>query len=168
MLTVALKNAGMDDRDETTKTRKISFHIFRAFFLSQLKLVISPEIPEMLAGHEGYLSANYRNYPQKQALEEYLKGVKMVTFEMPQDVREIQNKIEKELGENNQLVRNLVIENQQLKTEIAEVKKENQQIKNAIEEFREKYLKVDLDSIKKELISYIEIEMKSTAGVKKR
>ena len=119
MFNLALKNAGLDDRDEDTNTRKISFHIFRAFFLSQLKLVITPEIPEMLAGHEGYLSANYRNYPKKQALEEYLKAVKMVTFEMPQDVREMQSKFEKELAENTQLVKSIVIENQQLKTKVA-------------------------------------------------
>jgi integrase len=132
MFNLALKNAGLDDRDENTNTRKITFHIFRAFFLSQLKLVISPEIPEMLAGHEGYLSANYRNYPKKQALEEYLRAVKMVTFDMPQDVREIQNKFEKELAENTQLVKSIVIENQQLKQTIEglllEKNKQQQQI----------------------------------------
>jgi integrase len=115
MFNLALKHAGMDERDDNTNTRKISFHIFRAFFLSQLKLVISPEIPEMLAGHEGYLTQNYRSYPQKQALEEYLKAVKVVTFEMPQDVRELQTKFEKELSENTQLVKNIIVENQQLK-----------------------------------------------------
>ncbi len=118
MFNLALKNAGLDGRDENINTRKISFHIFRAYFLSQMKLVINPEIPEMLAGHEGYLTQNYRNYPQKQALEEYLKAVKMVTFEMPQDVREMQIKFEKELAENTQLVKNLVIENQQLKQQV--------------------------------------------------
>jgi len=132
MLNLALKNAGLDDRDENTNTRKITFHIFRAFFLSQLKLVINPEIPEMLAGHEGSLSANYRNYPKKKALEEYLKAVKMVTFDMPQDVREIQNKFEKELAENTQLVKSIVIENQQLKQTIegllVEKNKQQQQI----------------------------------------
>jgi len=132
MLNLALKNAGLDDRDENTNTRKITFHIFRAFFLSQLKLVINPEIPEMLAGHEGSLSANYRNYPKKKALEEYLKAVKMVTFDMPQDVREIQNKFEKELAENTQLVKSIVIENQQLKQTIEglliEKNKQQQQI----------------------------------------
>jgi integrase len=173
MFTVALKNAGMDDRDENTNTRKISFHIFRAFFLSQLKLVISPEIPEMLAGHEGYLSANYRNYPQKQALEEYLKGVKMVTFEMPQDVREMQNKFEKELTENTQLVRNIVIENQQMKTDMAGLIKENQQLKNAMEEIREKFGKIDAERIKSDLISYFNLSKdtpkeKKSGGVKKK
>jgi len=132
MLNLALKNAGLDDRDENTNTRKITFHIFRAFFLSQLKLVINPEIPKMLAGHEGSLSANYRNYPKKKALEEYLKAVKMVTFDMPQDVREIQNKFEKELAENTQLVKSIVIENQQLKQTIEglliEKNKQQQQI----------------------------------------
>ncbi|WP_292424279.1 tyrosine-type recombinase/integrase [Methanoregula sp.] len=118
MFNLALKNAGLDGRNENINTRKISFHIFRVYFLSQMKLVISPEIPEMLAGHEGYLTQNYRNYPQKQALEEYLKAVKMVTFEMPQDVREMQTKFEKELAENTQLVKNLVIENQQLKQQV--------------------------------------------------
>ena len=118
MFKLALKNAGLDGRDENINTRKIYFHIFRAYFLSQMKLVINPEIPDMLAGHEGYLTQNYRNYPQKQALEEYLKAVKMVTFEMPQDVREMQIKFEKELAENTQLVKNLVIENQQLKQQV--------------------------------------------------
>jgi site-specific recombinase XerC len=124
MFNLALKNAGLDERDENSNTRKISFHIFRAFFLSQMKLMISPEIPEMLAGHEGYLTQNYRNYPKQQALEEYLKGVKMVTFEMPQDVREMQTKFEKELAENTQLVKSIVIENQQLKQQISKRDKE--------------------------------------------
>jgi len=148
MFNLALKNAGLDGRDENSNTRKISFHIFRAFFLSQMKLVISPEIPEMLAGHEGYLTQNYRNYPQKQALEEYLKAVNMVTFELPQDVREMQTKFEKELNENTQLVKNLVIENQQLKRQIEKRDTEFEQkisdienkIENRIEsEFRELY-----------------------------
>jgi len=121
MFNLALKNAGLDERDENSNTRKISFHIFRAFFLSQLKLVISPEIPEMLAGHEGYLSQNYRNYPKKQALDEYLKGVKMVTFEMPQDVREMQTKFEKELTENTQLVKSIIMENVELKQQTKEL-----------------------------------------------
>jgi len=137
MFNLALKNAGLDERDAESNTRKISFHIFRAFFLSQMKLVISPEIPEMLAGHEGYLTQNYRNYPQKQALEEYLKAVKMVTFEMPQDVREMQTKFEKELAENTQLVKSIVIENQQLKQEVSGIKGENQQLKQQIFEIQE-------------------------------
>lgn len=132
MFNLALKNAGLDVRDENNNTRKISFHIFRAFFLSQLKLVISPEIPEMLAGHEGYLTQNYRNYPKKQALEEYLKAVKVVTFEMPQDVREIQTRYNKELAENIQLVKNIVTENQQLKQVVFEIKGENQQLRQQI------------------------------------
>jgi integrase len=129
MFNLALKNAGLDERDENTNTRKISFHIFRAFFLSQMKLVISPEIPEMLAGHEGYLTQNYRNYPKQQALEEYLKAVKMVTFEMPQDVREIQTRFEKDLSETNQLVKSIVIENQQLKQELFEIREEQKHMR---------------------------------------
>ncbi|HAX97817.1 MAG TPA: hypothetical protein DCY12_02720 [Candidatus Atribacteria bacterium] len=129
MFNLALKNAGLDERDENTNTRKISFHIFRAFFLSQMKLVISPEIPEMLAGHEGYLTQNYRNYPKKQALDEYLKAVKMVTFEMPQDVKEMQTRFEKDLSETNQLVKSIVIENQQLKQELFEIKEEQKRLR---------------------------------------
>jgi integrase len=137
MFNLALKNAGLDGRDENTNTRKISFHIFRAFFLSQLKLVISPEIPEMLAGHEGYLTQHYRNYPLKQALEEYLKAVKMVTFEMPQDVREMQTKFEKDLIETNQIVKSIVIENQQLKQQISANRDE---FKREIEEIQRNYM----------------------------
>jgi len=147
MFNLALKNAGLDERDVESNTRKISFHIFRAFFLSQLKLVISPEIPEMLAGHEGYLTQNYRNYPQKQALEEYLKAVKMVTFEMPQDVREMQTKFEKDLTETNQIVKSIVIENQQLKQEIIKIKEEQERTRMT-SEFLKMLMKDDKEAQK--------------------
>ena len=110
-----------------------------------MKLVISPEIPEMLAGHEGYLTQNYRNYPQKQALEEYLKAVNMVTFELPQDVREMQTKFEKELAENIQLVKGIVIENQQLKQEVNGVKGENQQLKEEMAKMKEEHEQMKKD-----------------------
>jgi len=83
----------------------------------------------MLAGHEGYLTQNYRNYPKKQALDEYLKAVKMVTFEMPQDVKEMQTRFEKDLSETNQLVKSIVIENQQLKQELFEIKEEQKRLR---------------------------------------
>jgi integrase len=122
MFNLALKNAGLDGRDENTNTRKISFHIFRAFFLSQLKLVISPEIPEMLAGHEGYLSQNYRNYPQKQALEEYLKAVKMVTIQTPKELQEIESEFKAKIQTHEGILTNIVKENIELKKEIENLK----------------------------------------------
>lgn len=128
MFNLALTRAELDERDEATNTRKITFHIFRAFFISQLKLVISPAIPEFLAGHEGYLDKNYRNYPQKQVLAEYLKGVKMLTFDMPDDVREIQDRTEKTLSEHSEVIARLVLEKHQLRAEIDEIHRQYQEL----------------------------------------
>ncbi len=50
----ALTNAELLSRDKTTNRKQRHYHQLRKFFISQLSLIISKEIAEMLAGHTGY------------------------------------------------------------------------------------------------------------------
>ena len=132
MLNLAVTHAGFNG-----DKKKIHFHLFRKFFMSQMKLVISPEIVEMLAGHDGYLSSSYRRYSKDQVIKEYLRGEHLITIQIPSDIRTVKEEVKKEIEDNSKLVKSLVMENQGLKTEIAEVKNENQQLRHEMEKMRE-------------------------------
>jgi integrase len=113
MLNLAAKNAGLNG-----EKKKIHFHLFRKFFMSQLKLAISSEVVELLAGHEGYLSSSYRRYSKEQVIAEYLKGEHLITIQIPSDIRTIREEVKKEIDDNTKLVRSLVLKNQELEDRV--------------------------------------------------
>jgi len=67
----SLTAAGQLTRDPDTGRLTRSFHGLRKFYLSQSKLVIPAEIPEMLAGHSRYLSDAYRRYSDQELADYY-------------------------------------------------------------------------------------------------
>lgn len=66
----AVEKAGLFSRDKGTNRKQLHYHQFRKFFISQLSLIISKEIAETLAGHNGYLTGSYRRYTKKQLADE--------------------------------------------------------------------------------------------------
>lgn len=111
----ALAAAGLDQRDPVTGRLTRTYHGLRKFFLSQSKLVIPAEIPEVLAGHEGYLTKEYRRYPDEQLEDYYRQAEPQLTVMAPAEVREIQSEFRQRMQAHSEILENLVSENIALK-----------------------------------------------------
>ena len=124
----AIIKAELMSRDRGTNRKQLHYHQLRKFFISQLSLVISKEIPEMLAGHSGYLTGEYRRYTKKQLAEQYLKGERMVTIQGDADVGQLREDLDttvKTLSETrngqektSSALSTVVIENAELKSKL--------------------------------------------------
>ena len=112
----ALIKAELLSRDKTTNRKQLHYHQFRKFFISQLSLIVSKEIAEMLAGHSGYLTGAYRRYTKKQLAEEYLKGQHLLTIQAPKELQEIESEFKAKIQTHEGILTNIVKENIELKT----------------------------------------------------
>jgi integrase len=114
----ALTKADLLSRDKTTNRKQLHYHQFRKFFISQLSLIVSKEIAEMLAGHAGYLTGAYRRYTKKQLAEEYLKGQHLLTIQTPKELQEMETEFKAKLQGHSEMLEHIVRENMQLKDHI--------------------------------------------------
>lgn len=117
----ALVKAGLLSRDKNTNRKQLHFHQFRKFFISQLSLVVSKEIAETLAGHNGYLTGSYRRYTKKQLAEEYLKGQHLLTVQAPKELQEMESEFKAKLRDHGEMLEHIVRENMKLKEQVAEM-----------------------------------------------
>jgi integrase len=124
----ALINAGLLSWDKSTNRKQLHYHQFRKFFISQLSLIVSKEIGEMLAGHAGYLTGAYRRYTKKQLAEEYLKGQHLLTIQAPKELQEIESEFKAKMQSHSEIIENIVRENIQLKQDMAKLKEEHAEI----------------------------------------
>ncbi|MEM3433472.1 MAG: tyrosine-type recombinase/integrase [Candidatus Methanomethyliaceae archaeon] len=99
MWALAVRKAGLEKLDPSTKRRTYHIHMLRKFFISQLKLVIPEEICEALAGHNGYLDDAYRRYTRQQIAEYYKKGEPYLYVSVPKEISEIQTRFNNEVEE---------------------------------------------------------------------
>ena len=137
----SLEKAGILTRDKSTKRKQLHYHQLRKFFISQMSLVVSKEIPETLAGHAGYLTEAYRRYPKKQLAAEYLKAERMVTIQGDADVGKLREDLDttvKTLQETrngqekaSSALSSVVIENQGLKEQLNAMINKIQEMQNA-------------------------------------
>jgi len=97
----ALSAAGELSKDDVTNRNQLRIHGFRKFFLSQMSLVVSKEIPEMLAGHSAYLSGSYRRYDDETVAAEYLKAMHMVSITGSKQVKELENELKERMQEQS-------------------------------------------------------------------
>lgn len=86
-----LKKAGLFQVDKRTGQATISSRTLRRYFVSQLKTAMTPDMVELLTGHEGYLSGSYRRYPKDQVRKEYQNAEYAVMLSSNIDVQEIQD-----------------------------------------------------------------------------
>ena len=100
----ALDASGELTKDDVTGRNQLRIHGFRKFFLSQMSLSISKEIPEFLAGHAGYLSGSYRRYDEETVAAEYLKAQYRVTVTMPKEMKEIETELKQVQQEQSQKI----------------------------------------------------------------
>jgi len=121
MLKNALIKSENYSRDSTTGRAQIHVHMFRKFFISQMSLIVSKEIPEMLSGHSGYLTENYRRFTDEQLATEYLKAEHVLTIEMPSDVREIQSELKTEMSSHAKSISTLYQENTELRQRLGKL-----------------------------------------------
>jgi len=129
----AVEKAGLFSRDKNTNRKQLHYHQFRKFFISQLSLIVSKEIAETLAGHNGYLTDSYRRYTKKQLAEEYKKGEHLLTIQAPKELQEIESEFKAKMQTHSEIIENIVKENIQLKQEISKIKEEQEKIKAASE-----------------------------------
>ena len=125
----ALQKAEILTRDKTTNRKQLHYHQLRKFFISQLSLIISKEIAETLAGHNGYLTGSYRRYTKKQLAEEYLKGEHLLTIQAPKEIQEIESEFRAKMQTHSEIIENIVKENILLKQEISKIKEEQEKIR---------------------------------------
>ncbi|MGA2122464.1 MAG: site-specific integrase [Methanoregula sp.] len=128
----ALMKANLLSRDKTTNRKQLHYHQLRKFFISQLSLIISKEIGEMLAGHAGYLTDAYRRYTKKQLAEEYLKGQHLVTIQTPKELQEIESEFKAKIQTHEGILTNIIKENIELKQQTQELKKYNEEIEKRL------------------------------------
>lgn len=118
----ALVRADLLSRDKTTNRKQLHYHQLRKFFISQLSLLISKEIAEMLAGHEGYLTSAYRRYTKKQLADEYLKAQHLVTIQTPKELLEIESEFKAKIQTHDDILTNIVKENIDLRETIKKLR----------------------------------------------
>lgn len=121
MLKNALVKSENYSKDRTTGRTQIHPHMFRKFFISQMSLIVSKEIPEMLSGHSGYLTDNYRRFTNEQLASEYLKAEHVLTIEIPADVREIQSELKTEMNSHAKSITTLYQENTDLRQRLTKL-----------------------------------------------
>jgi len=146
----ALAASGELTKDDVTGRNQLRIHGFRKFFLSQMSLVISKEIPELLAGHSAYLSGSYRRYDDETVAAEYLKAMHMVSITGSKQVKELENELKEKMQEQatktekhaDTLVM-VINENMNMKHQMQEMQEQNaallkrlEQIEKASEEQR--------------------------------
>lgn len=151
----ALHKAGLNGRDKSTDRERLHPHVLRKFFRTRLGAAgIQIDVVEALMGHKGYLTEVYRKYTVQDLAKFYLKGEPaLLVFTDTQKVVELQKAIEeknlelqKNIKEKNTrlqvLFNSLAIENQNMKSEIFETKKEMHELSLKVKSLIEKLEKI--------------------------
>jgi integrase len=106
----AITNAGLMTKDETTGRSQIHVHMTRKFFISQMSLLVSKEIPETLVGHASNMSEAYRRYPVKQLADEYLKCQHLLTITDEQELKSISTVFDNQMQKHSRVIADSQVE----------------------------------------------------------
>jgi integrase len=74
----AVKKAGFEKFDSSTKRQLVHPHVLRKFFRTRMATVIPLDVVEALMGHEGYLTEVYRRYSIEDLEKFYSQGESVV------------------------------------------------------------------------------------------
>lgn len=139
----ALHKAELNDKDKSTNREKIHPHVLRKNFRTRLATVIPVDVVEALMGHEGYLTEIYRRYSLEDLAKFYLKGEHtLLVFTDTKKVVELHKAIEEKNTQLQVLVNSLASENQNMKNEIFETKKEMRELSLTVKSLIEKLEKL--------------------------
>lgn len=134
----ALIKAGLVNRDQLTGRLDIHPHSFRKFFSSQLRVVVPPDIVEVLMGHRtGGIIGTYRSYSRKDLQGYYEKGMHLLTVTMPKEIREIESEFKEKLAGHSEILEQIVRENIELKRDIENLKISLRDVINLLENINE-------------------------------
>ncbi|MDO8873317.1 MAG: site-specific integrase [Methanoregula sp.] len=163
----ALSASGELTKDDVTGRNQLRIHGFRKFFLSQMSLIVSKEIPEMLAGHSAYLSGSYRRYDDETVGAEYLKAMHMVSITGNKQVKELENELKEKMQEqavktekNTDALVMVLNENMTLKNQMLGFERENAALQarlQTIEETQTTTINIDaiIATMKEEMMTEI-------------
>lgn len=100
-----IKKAGYDERDKTTKRRKMHIQCLRKYFRTNLpSKEVSVDVVDALMGHEGYLTEAYRRYTPEQLASMYKKGMhNLIVMETQSDLSGIHEEMNAVKKENIQM-----------------------------------------------------------------
>jgi integrase len=125
---LALKKAGLDDRDPVTKYRLLRMHGLRKFFRTQLSKVDGAgEMPEGLLGH---IDA-YVRYTQEDYREFYLKAEYILTIFGGADLRE--------LSETKDSIVELKDDQLRISTQMLNLLEDNKSLRDVVEKLEKLY-----------------------------
>lgn len=89
----AIINAELAEKDKDRYRYHV--HTLRKFFRSRLPKSIGVDMTEFLMGHSGYLTKEYRDYPDEELGKEYLKGTdRLLIFETEADTSDIREALQ--------------------------------------------------------------------------
>lgn len=139
------------------------FHQFRKFYLSQLNLIISPEITQyLIGGHSRDISAIYRRYSFKQVFEEYKKGSDAITIGTDPVLKKKykhtiieMDKVKQNQNLNNEQISTLITQIGIMQTKLDMLETKNRMFENVIAGLADGKIKLNPNGM------FIDIETKS-------
>ena len=156
----ALEGCGEFTTDDVTNRNQLRIHGFRKFYISQMSLVISKEIPEFLAGHSGYLTGAYRRYDEETVAAEYLKAMHMVSITGTKQIKELENELKKTITEQSvktekhaDALAEMFMENSNLRKSVTALQEENARLNKTVEGLQSTVERVD--ALQKAMVEFI-------------
>ncbi|MFA6331687.1 MAG: tyrosine-type recombinase/integrase [Methanoregula sp.] len=120
----ALKKAGLFSKDSKTDRNVLSIHRLRAFFRGKVASVIDADFAELMIGHEDEYGDTYRDKPEEELEQLYLKCQDVLTIKnsgrMRHDLEAQSDELQRIKQENDSLRGRLVaVEQRELKRQEA-------------------------------------------------
>ncbi|TFH40439.1 MAG: site-specific integrase [ANME-2 cluster archaeon] len=148
----ALKNTKLFTKDKKTDRTQLRVHGLRKYFRSQLAIGCPVDIVEALMGHEGYLTSEYRNLPEEQLSEHYAKHEHLLYISMAQpdfELKEATTKQQEQIKNLEAQLENISTSNKsQIEEYVEDVAIENNKLKTEMAEMRELINKLVYDQAK--------------------
>ncbi|MCW4041885.1 MAG: tyrosine-type recombinase/integrase [Candidatus Bathyarchaeota archaeon] len=134
----ALDKTGNGVRDKSTNRRKIHPHVLRKFFRSALPKVINRDYVEVLMGHKGYPTDEYRHITVEDLAENYQLGEHLlIIFGNGSDVGKLRAEVEEKSQQLQILVNGLTTENLSMKERLQGLTEQNTQLEKTIQSLKE-------------------------------
>jgi len=116
----ALNKAGFNEKDKTTKRDKIHPHTLRKFFRTKMAQLIEVDVVEVLMGHEGYLTNEYRHYEAEDLAKFYTQGeAAVLIFTEAEEVQKLKIEVDESRRNLQQLIAGQQTEIYELKNKVA-------------------------------------------------
>lgn len=117
----ALGKTGLDKKDATTRRILLHIHTLRKFFRTNFG---NPDLAEVLMGHEGYLTFEYRHFNEQQLTEAYqICEPNLWILSDSQETEKLKKQLSEKSDQLQVIINTLVVENCEFKRKISETDK---------------------------------------------